>query len=98
MAANNSWLVFTVDNQSGGLLFSSLSVPLSYSLSGSDASGAFFFFDSTGQIEEDDMSLIPTEVIISPAPVPLPAAIWLMLGGLGGVGVFTRNKRRQQRT
>ena len=92
LAANGTALEFTVESQSGGLPFSSLSAPLSYSPSGSDASGDFFLFDSTGQIAEDSMSLNPTEVPISPAPVPLPAAIWLMLGGLGGLGAFTRNK------
>jgi len=30
----------------------------------------------------------------SPAPVPLPAAAWLLLSGLGGLGVFARARSR----
>lgn len=92
-AANRTWLVFSVSGQSAGLPFQSLSAPLTYSVNG-DAVGSFYLFDSTGQIAEDVINLNPTEVTISPAPVPLPAAIWLMLGGLGCCGVFVRIKRR----
>jgi PEP-CTERM motif len=91
-AANGTWLVFSVSSQSAGLPFQSLSAPLTYLVNG-DAVGSFYLFDSTGQIQEDTMNLNPTEVTISPAPVPLPATLWLMLGGLGGVGVFVRIKR-----
>jgi uncharacterized protein len=33
-----------------------------------------------------------------PAPVPLPAAVWLMLSGLGGVGAFARRRRSRIET
>lgn len=32
-----------------------------------------------------------------PAPVPLPAALWLMLGGLGALGAFARRGARARR-
>ena len=92
LAANRTWLVFSVYSQSGALPFQSLSAPLAYSVN-SDAVGSFYLFESTGQIQEDTMNLNPAEVTISPAPVPLPAAVWMMLGGLAGLGVFVLNRR-----
>jgi hypothetical protein len=32
-------------------------------------------------------------VTVSPSPVPLPSSAWLMLAGLGGLGVLVRNRR-----
>ncbi len=29
----------------------------------------------------------------TPAPIPLPAAAWLLLGGLGGIGMIARRRR-----
>jgi hypothetical protein len=91
LAANNNSLNFSFSNSSGSLPFSSLSAPLSYTAMASDeTSGALVLGDGTGQAEAD-LNLLPTEVTI--APVPLPAAAWLMLSGLGGLGVMARKRK-----
>jgi hypothetical protein len=35
----------------------------------------------------------PSSDVIATAPVPLPASTWLILSGVGGLGVFARRKR-----
>lgn len=92
VAANNSSLSFSLTNSNGSLPISSLSAPLSYTVMDPNAAfGSLGLFDSTGQTVEVELTLLPTEVTI--APVPLTATAWLMLSGLGGLGVMARKRK-----
>lgn len=52
-------------------------------------------FSAVGSVENTDGISTGDFVITSllPAPVPLPATVWLMLSGLGGLGVLARKNR-----
>ena len=41
----------------------------------------------------DDMTIGDTAQIVNPPAVPLPAAAWLLLGALGGLGAMKRRKK-----
>jgi probable HAF family extracellular repeat protein len=49
---------------------------------------AYGILDSTGQAQAFLLSMSPA--------VPLPASIWLMLGGLGGCALFARGGRKRR--
>jgi len=69
----------------GANTYTSAGVPTGFALNAgnSNDSGAV---EATGGSQLD-------YTITSLTPVPLPAATWLMLSGLGGIGVFARKKR-----
>lgn len=46
-----------------------------------------FFGDFTGDSDNDDLA-----VRIDVAPIPLPAAAWMLLGGLGGLALVRRKR------
>jgi hypothetical protein len=48
--------------------------------------------DLTAGVAFDDLRLTPAEVT---SPVPIPAAAWLLISGLGGLGVVGRRKRHR---
>jgi len=57
---------------------------------GSSGTDSFTF-----QIEDatDQLSNVATAYVDVTAPVPLPASIWLMLSGLGGIGTMVRKRK-----
>ncbi|HTW75841.1 MAG TPA: VPLPA-CTERM sorting domain-containing protein [Steroidobacteraceae bacterium] len=59
------------------------------------ADPSIYFLNST---DAADYSLVFSDGIGNPAPVPLPAAVWLLLSGLaglGGVGTCVRSNLRR---
>ena len=93
--------------RSGTLVY--LAVPKGY-VSGSSLSGESFFYNTTlaglglttgtfvwtwgSDASADSFTLKIGETTTAP-PVPLPAAAWLLLSGLAGLGVVGRRKRSE---
>lgn len=58
-----------------------------------DMVGYFFFGDNTGDQDYDD--LVVKATFGSPlTPVPLPAAGWLLLAGVGGIAAMKRRQKK----
>ncbi|VAW58499.1 hypothetical protein MNBD_GAMMA08-1938 [hydrothermal vent metagenome] len=63
---------------------------------GTITTGDFIFpvFDEPTLIPVDNSNTVELIVIITPSPVPLPGALWLMMSGIIGFGLL---KRRPQK-
>ena len=84
--------IFTLTDEFAlAALFGTLSLTdsLFFEIDKRDESGNFFDFTSPSRIPYTDASIGP---FIS--AVPLPAGIWLLLAGLGGLGVLHRRRNR----
>lgn len=59
---------------------------------------AYLFLDDAGAGDDDnhDDMVIRLTVVGGSFEVPIPAAAWLMLAGIGGIGGLSMRKRRQQ--
>ena len=57
---------------------------------------SFWFSEFTPGVDQFDLYQVKLQVYGTLAPIPLPAAGWLMLAGLGGLGLAARRKRAQQ--
>jgi len=66
----------------------SLSLGIDYTASGTVYSGTFEYASPSST-----QNFFDGTVVWGPAPVPLPATIWLMLGGLGAFGALAQKKR-----
>ncbi|WP_299724045.1 VPLPA-CTERM sorting domain-containing protein [uncultured Tateyamaria sp.] len=76
-------------NDGGVLFFGFLDLTESYTnIAFSNSSGADFF-------GFDDMIVGDLAQIVNPPAVPLPAAGWMLLAGLGGMGLMRRKQKRQ---
>ncbi|MGD0230317.1 MAG: hypothetical protein ABSC19_08155 [Syntrophorhabdales bacterium] len=85
----------TVDfNFVGG--FAPVTGTFTYLTAGSGISGDFVNVEFTGYnpLSYTDNNGI---LVINPAPTPLPGSIFLLMGGLAGMGVFVRSKRKMLR-
>ena len=94
-------VVGAVPAPSGSLPFSSALLSSStYGIQGSYLYAAFYFNANNGDgftlPGSFDLVVLGDNYTWSPvaAPVPLPASAWLMLSGLGGVGVLSRRRSR----
>lgn len=56
----------------------------------------FWFSEFTVGRDQFDLTSANLKVFGTLAPIPLPAAGWLMLAGLGGLGVAARRRKRAQ--
>lgn len=89
-------------------VFGMLNEPASINLN-SNGSGIFSFSGAITGFTLSNLSMDPDldicsaycasidDLGFSPAPVPLPAAAWLMLSGLMGLGMFARNRASRSR-
>jgi hypothetical protein len=81
----------TINN---GSLPSSLVTPFTYTVhsgDGADSTDSFFQADTDGTIDRFEFSIASVTL----APVPLPAAAWLLVGGLCGLGLASKRKRQE---
>ena len=77
-----------------GSLPSSLVTPFTYTVhsgDGANSTDSFFQADNGGTIDRFEFSINSVTL----APVPIPAAAWLLVGGLCGLGLASKRKRQQ---
>ncbi len=61
--------------------------PLFFGDAFADVSSILFSTGGRGNVRIDDLSATP-----SPAPIPPPAAAWLLVGGLGALAALRRRR------